>query len=52
LGRPGLSRLFELDQERRVSADKAKREFGRSPRSNDEATATAPSLFAEGALTK
>jgi hypothetical protein len=44
--------LFELDKERHVSADKAKREFGWSPRSNDEAIATAPSLFAEGVLTK
>jgi dihydroflavonol-4-reductase len=44
-------RLFELDKERPVSADKAKRELGWSPRSNDEAiVATARSLFAEGVL--
>jgi len=48
-----LSRLFELDKERHVSADKAKREFGWSPRSNDEAiVATATSLFAEDVLSK
>ncbi|MDX2273803.1 MAG: aldehyde reductase [Hyphomonadaceae bacterium] len=42
-------RLFELDKERPVSADKAKRELGWAPRSNDEAIVdTARSLIAEG----
>ena len=47
------SRAFELDKERHVSADKAKRELGWLPRSNDEAiVATVRSLFAEGVLAK
>lgn len=42
-------RLFELDKERPVSADKAKRELGWAPRSNDEAIVSAArSLLAEG----
>ncbi len=42
-------RLFELDKERPVSAEKAKRELGWVPRSNDEAIIdTARSLLAEG----
>ncbi len=42
-------RLFELDKERPVSADKAKRELGWAPRPIDEAIAcTARSLIAEG----
>jgi len=42
-------RLFELDKERPVSADKAKRELGWTPRSNEDAiTATAQSLIDEG----
>ncbi len=44
-------RLFELNKERPVSADKAKRELGWAPRSNDEAIAsTAQSLLAEGVV--
>jgi len=44
-------RLFELDKERPVSADKAKRDLGWAPRSNDEAIAsTAQSLLAEGVV--
>ena len=39
-------RLFELDKERAVSAEKAKRELGWRPRSNDDAiAATAESLI-------
>jgi dihydroflavonol-4-reductase len=42
-------RLFELDKLRPVSADKAKRELGWVPRSNEDAiVATAESLFAQG----
>ncbi len=42
-------RLFELDKERPVSAEKAKRELGWVPRSNDEAIIdTARGLLAEG----
>jgi len=42
-------RLFELDKERPVSSDKAKRELGWAPRSNDDAIVdTAQSLIAEG----
>ena len=41
-------RLFELDKERPVSADKAKRDLSWSPRSNDDAIVdTAQSLIAE-----
>ncbi len=44
-------RLFELDKERPVCAEKAKRELGWAPRSNDEAIIdTARSLLAEGVL--
>jgi dihydroflavonol-4-reductase len=44
-------RLFELDKERNVSAEKARHDLGWSPRSNDEAIlATARSLLAEGVL--
>ncbi len=44
-------RLYELDKQRPVSADKAKRELGWAPRSNDEAIAsTAHSLLAEGVV--
>ncbi len=44
-------RLFELDKERPVSAEKARRELGWAPRSNDEAIAgTAQSLLAEGVV--
>jgi len=46
-------RLFELDKERPVSAEKAKRELGWAPRSNDEAIAgTAQSLLAEGVVNR
>ncbi|WP_428483317.1 SDR family oxidoreductase [Rhodopila sp.] len=42
-------RLFEIDKERPVSAEKAKRELGWAPRSNDDAIIdTARSLLAEG----
>ncbi len=42
-------RLFELGKERPVSADKARRDLGWSPRSNDDAiVATAKSLVSEG----
>jgi dihydroflavonol-4-reductase len=42
-------RLFELDKERPVSADKAKRELGWAPRTNDDSIVdTARSLIAEG----
>lgn len=42
-------RLYELDEERPISAEKAKRELGWGPRSNDEIiTGTAQSLLAEG----
>ncbi len=42
-------RLFELDKERPVSAEKAMRELGWTPRSNDEAiVATAKSLVRQG----
>ena len=42
-------RLYELDKQRPVSADKAKRELGWAPRSNDEMIKeTAQSLLAEG----
>lgn len=42
-------RLFELDKERPVSAEKAKRELGWAPRSNDDAIVdTARSLLSEG----
>jgi dihydroflavonol-4-reductase len=42
-------RLFELDKKRIVSAEKARRELGWQPRSNDDAiVATAESLLAEG----
>ena len=41
-------RLFELDKERPVSADKAKRELGWSPRGNDDAIIdTAKSLIGQ-----
>ena len=44
-------RLFELDKERPVSADKAKRELGWSPRGNDQAIVdTAQSLMNEGVV--
>ncbi len=44
-------RLFELGKERNASADKAKRELGWSPRSNEESIlATARSLLAEGVV--
>ena len=44
-------RLFELDKERPVSADKAKRELGWSPRGNDQAIVdTAQSLMDEGVV--
>ncbi len=44
-------RLFELDQERPVSAEKAMRELGWMPRSNDEAIVSAAlSLIAEGVV--
>ena len=44
-------RLFELDKERPVSAEQARRELGWAPRSNDEAIAgTARSLLAEGVV--
>ncbi len=44
-------RLFELDKERPVSADKARRELGWTPRSADEAIVdTARSLIAEGII--
>ncbi len=42
-------RLYDLDKKRPVSAEKAQRELGWAPRSNDEAIAsTAQSLLAEG----
>ena len=42
-------RLFELDKERPVSSDKARRELGWSPRGNDDAIIdTAKSLFEHG----
>ena len=42
-------RLFELDKERGVTSEKAKRDLGWMPRSNDDAIAdTANSLIAEG----
>ena len=42
-------RLYELDQERPVCADKAKRELGWTPRSNEDAiTSTAQSLLFQG----
>ncbi len=45
------NRLFELDKERPVSADKAKHALGWTPRGNDEAIAdTARSLLAEGVV--
>ncbi len=44
-------RLYELDKGRPVSAEKAKRELGWTPRGNDEAIAdTAQSLIVEGVL--
>ena len=44
-------RLYELDKERSVSAEKAKRELGWAPRSNDDTiTGTARSLLAEGVV--
>ena len=44
-------RLFELDKERPVSADKAKRELGWSPRGNDQAIVdTAQSLMDQGVV--
>ncbi len=44
-------RLYELDKERPVSADKARRELGWTPRSNDDSIAdTARSLLAAGFL--
>ena len=44
-------RLFELDKERPVSADKARRELGWAPRPIDETIAcTARSLMAEGVV--
>ncbi len=44
-------RLFELNKQRPVSVEKARRELGWSPRSNDEAiVATAESLIAQGLL--
>jgi len=44
-------RLFELDKERPVSAEKAKRQLGWVPRSNDDAIVdTAQSLLAEGVV--
>lgn len=44
-------RLYELDKERSVSAEKAKRELGWVPRSNDDTiTGTARSLLAEGVV--
>ncbi len=44
-------RLFELDKERPVSAEKARRELGWAPRSNDEAIlCTAQSLLAAGVI--
>jgi len=44
-------RLFELDKQRPVSADKAKRELGWAPRGNDDAIIdTAHSLLAEGVV--
>ncbi len=44
-------RLFELDKERPVSAEKAKRQLGWTPRSNDDAIIdTARSLLAEGVV--
>lgn len=43
--------LFELGKERPVSAEKARRELGWAPRSNDDAIAdTARSLLAEGVV--
>ena len=42
-------RLFELDKERPISADKARRELGWSPRDNDQAIVdTAKSLIDQG----
>lgn len=44
-------RLFELDKQRPVSAEKARRELGWMPRNNDEAIiSTAQSLLAEGVV--
>ena len=44
-------RLFELDKERPVSADKARRQLGWAPRSNDDAiTDTVRSLLDEGVV--
>ncbi|MBA3810080.1 MAG: hypothetical protein H0X27_00235 [Caulobacteraceae bacterium] len=44
-------RLFELGKHRPVSSDKARRDLGWSPRSNDDAiVATAESLLAEGVV--
>ena len=44
-------RLFELDKQRPVSAEKARRELGWAPRSNDETIVdTARSLLAEGSV--
>ena len=44
-------RLFELDKERPVSSDKARRELGWSPRGNDDAIIdTATSLIEEGVV--
>ncbi len=44
-------RLFELDKERPVSAEKAMRQLGWAPRSNDDAIIdTARSLLAEGVV--
>ena len=44
-------RLFELDKERPVSAEKARRELGWSPRANDEAIVdTARSLVDQGVI--
>ena len=46
-------RLFELDKERPVSAEKAQRELGWAPRSNDDAIIdTARSLLAEGIVAR
>ncbi len=50
LADPALrERLYELDKQRPVSAEKAKHELGWTPRSNDQMiTETAKSLLAEG----
>lgn len=43
-------RLYELDQERPVSAEKGKRELGWAPRSNNEIIIDSKSLLAEGVI--